>query len=181
MRNSSYSSPPGPIKHLAAHTAQPGSLPKILQQTLRPGHDFSCPGPWAGPRDLIVLKHSSYHQIFQYPLSLVSDLHIFWNTLGCSLCSSDELGVSLVLRASGLRSHLSRSRPATSQLFTLTSHNFVNQMKHRKGNLTRVTQQPGCYPGKNRTYTLANNLWGSDSTWGVRGIGSASLYKIFMP
>ena len=31
LRNSSYSSPPGPNKHLAAHTAQPGSLPQILQ------------------------------------------------------------------------------------------------------------------------------------------------------
>ena len=28
--------PPGPNKHLASHTAQPGSLPRILQQTLRP-------------------------------------------------------------------------------------------------------------------------------------------------
>ena len=35
LRNSSYSNPPGPSKHLAAHTAQPGSLPRILQKTLR--------------------------------------------------------------------------------------------------------------------------------------------------
>ena len=108
LRNFSYSSPSGPNKHLMSHTAQPGSLPKILQQTLRPGHDFSRPVPHAGPRDLIVLKHSSYRQIFQCPLSLVSDLHICWNTIGCSLCSSDQLGVSLVLRGSGLRSQLSR-------------------------------------------------------------------------
>ena len=107
-RSSSYSSPPGPNKHLAAHTAQPGSLPRILQQTLHPGRSFSRPGPQAGPRDLIVLKHSSYRHLFQYPLSLVSDLHICWNTLGFSLCSSDQLGVSLVLRGSGLCSHLSR-------------------------------------------------------------------------
>ena len=98
LRNSSYSSPPVPNKHLAAHTAQPGSLPRILQQTLRQGRVFSRP----------VLKHSSYRLIFQCPLSLVSDLHICWNTIGCSLCSSDQLGISLVLRRGGLRSHLSR-------------------------------------------------------------------------
>ena len=88
-------------------TAQPGSLPRILQQTLCLGRGFSCPGPHAGPRDLIVLKHSSYCQIFQCPLSLVSDLHICWNTVGCSLCSSDQLCISLALRGSGLRSQLS--------------------------------------------------------------------------
>ena len=108
LRNSSYSSPPGPNKHLAAHTAQPGSLPRILQETLSPGRGFSRPGPRTDPRDLIVLKHSSYHQIFQCPLSLVSNVHICWNTVGCSLCSSDQLGVPLVLRGSGLCSHLSR-------------------------------------------------------------------------
>ena len=59
-----------------------------------------------GPGDLIVLKHSSYRQIFQSPLSLVSDLRICWNTVGCSLCSSDQLGISLALRGSGLPSHL---------------------------------------------------------------------------
>ena len=107
LRNSSYSSPPGPNMYLAAHTAQPGSLPRILQQTLHPGRGFSRPGPCTGPRDLIVLKHSSYHQIFQCPLSLVSDFHICWNTVGCSLCSSDQLGVSPVLRGSGLCFHLS--------------------------------------------------------------------------
>ena len=99
--------PPGPNKHLAAHTAQPGFLPRILQQTLHLGGGFRRPGPRAGPRDLFVLKHSSYCQIFQCPLSLVSDLHICQNTVGCSLCSSDQLGVSLVLRGSGLCSHLS--------------------------------------------------------------------------
>ena len=69
---------------------------------------FSHPVPLAGPRDVIVLKHSSYHLIFQCPLQfLVSDLHICWNTIGCSLCSSDQLGVSLVPRGCGLCSHLS--------------------------------------------------------------------------
>ena len=43
LRNSSYSSPPGPNKHLAAHTAQPGSLPRILQQTLPPGRGLQAP------------------------------------------------------------------------------------------------------------------------------------------
>ena len=69
---------------------------------------FSCPGPRACPRDLIVLKHSSYRLIFQCPLSLVSDLHICWSTVGCSLCSSDQLGVSLALRGSGFCCYLSR-------------------------------------------------------------------------
>ena len=64
-------------------------------------------GRHAGPGDLIVLKHSSYPLIFRCPLSLVSDLHICWNTVGCSLCSSDQLVISLVLRGSGLCSHLS--------------------------------------------------------------------------
>ena len=72
------------------------------------GRGFNHPDPCAGPKDLIVLKHSSYRQIFQCPLSLVSDLHICWNTVDCLLCSSDQLGVSLVLRGSRLCSHLSR-------------------------------------------------------------------------
>ena len=91
-------------------TAQPGPLPRLLQQPLRLGWRFCCPCPctaWVpGPGDLIVLKHSSNHEIFQCPLSLVSDLHICWNTVGCFLCSSDQLGISLALRGSGLRSHL---------------------------------------------------------------------------
>ena len=69
---------------------------------------FGRPGLHVGPRDLIVLKHSSYHLIFQCLLRfLVSDLHICWNIVGCLLCSSDQLGVSLVLRGSELHSHLS--------------------------------------------------------------------------
>ena len=31
-----FKTPQGPNKHLASHRAQPGSLPRILQQTLRP-------------------------------------------------------------------------------------------------------------------------------------------------
>ena len=122
LRNSSYSSPPGPNKHQAAHTALPGSLPRILQQTVRLSWGFSRPGPHAGPGDLIVLKHSSYHQIFHCPLALVSDLHICWNTVGCSLCSSDQLGFSLVLRGSGLRSHLSRRHLSDSAFHQKSSY-----------------------------------------------------------
>ena len=97
--------PPGPNKHMACLTAQPGSLPKLLQQTLQLAWGFSCPGPQAVFRDLTVLKHSSYRLIFQCPLqSLASDLHICWNTVVCSLCSSDQLGISLVLRGSVLLS-----------------------------------------------------------------------------
>ena len=107
-RNSSYLSLPGPNKHLASHTAQPGSLfQESCSRPRTPTVGFSHPAPRAGPRDLIVLKHSSYYLIFQCPLSLVSDLHIFWNTIGWSLCLSDQLGISLVSRGSGLRSHLS--------------------------------------------------------------------------
>ena len=114
----------------ASHIAQPGSLPRILQQTLCPGRVFSHPGPRTGPRDLIVLKHSSYCLIFQCPLqSLVSNLHICWNTVGCSLCSSDQLGLSLVLRGTGLHSHLSRCHlpiPITSVLNSAFSRLLVS-------------------------------------------------------
>ena len=85
------------------------SLPLSQESCSRPctpAGGFSLPSPRAGPRDHIVLKHSSYRQIFQCPLSLVSDLHICRNTVGCSLCSSDPLGISLALRGSGLCSHL---------------------------------------------------------------------------
>ena len=107
LRNSSYSSPPGPIKHLAAHSAAWPS-PRTPEAAPAPGlaplqplyHAVPVPG------DLILLEHSSYHQIFQCPLSLVSNLRICWNTVGCSLCSSDQLGISLALRGSGFRSHL---------------------------------------------------------------------------
>ena len=60
----------------------------------------SHPGPRAGPRNLIVLKHSPYHLIFQCILPFsISNFHIHWGTVGCSLCSSeDQLGVSLVCR-----------------------------------------------------------------------------------
>ena len=106
MRNCSYSSPPGPNKHLAAHSSAWLS-PKNPAADPAPRPGLQSPSSRMGPGDLIVLKHSSYHLIFLCPLSLVSYLHICWNTLGCLLCSSDQLGVSLVLRGSGLRSHLS--------------------------------------------------------------------------
>ena len=102
---------PSPHKHLDSHTVQP-SLILSQESCSRPctwARGFSCPGLRTGPRGLIVLKHSSYRLSFQCRLQfLFSDVHICWNTIGCSLCSSDQLGVSLVLRGSGLSSHLSR-------------------------------------------------------------------------
>ena len=58
------------------------------------------PDPCTHPRDLIVLRHSPYRLIFQCPLQfLISNLHICWGTVGCSLCSSeDQLGVPPVCR-----------------------------------------------------------------------------------
>ena len=78
-----------------------------------------CPGPCPGPRDLIVLKLSSYRLTFQCLLSLVSNLHICWNTVGCLLCSSDQLGISLVLRGRGLCSHLSHHHHIPNILYFL--------------------------------------------------------------
>ena len=89
LRNSSYSSPP------VQTTTWPHTQPILAlsqESCSRPhGHwGFSSPGPCADPRDLIVLKHSSYCLIFQCPLQfLVSNLHICWDILGCSLCSSE--------------------------------------------------------------------------------------------
>ena len=121
LRNSSDSSPPGPNKHLAAHSSAWLS-PKNPAAAPAPSRGFSRPPPSAGPGDLIVLKHSSYRLIFQCPLSLVSNLHICWNTVGCSLCSSDQIGVSVVLSGSGLCSHLSlRHLPDPPSLATINS------------------------------------------------------------
>ena len=71
-----------------------GAIDLVLSQEScgRPcGHwawGYSHPGPCAGPRDLIVLKHSPNCLIFQCPLQfLVSNLHICWDTIGCSLCA----------------------------------------------------------------------------------------------
>ena len=53
------------------------------------------------------------------------DLHICWNTVGCLLCSSDKLGVSLVLRGSGLHSHLScRHLPIYFNVFFISVITF---------------------------------------------------------
>ena len=107
MRNSSFSSPPGPIKHLAAHSA---AWPSLRTPAAAPAPGLAPLQPLyravPGPGDLIVLEHSSYRQIFQCPLSLVSNLRICWSTVGCSLCSSDQLGISLALRGSEFCSHL---------------------------------------------------------------------------
>ena len=117
LRNSSYSSPPW-SKQAPCCSHSPAWLsPNNPAGDPPPGPGLQSPSSLCGSRDLIVLKHSSYSLIFQCPLSLVSDLHICWNNVGCSLCSSDQLGISLALRGSGLRSHLSRRHlPSFSRL-----------------------------------------------------------------
>ena len=143
MRNSSYSSPPGPNKHLAAHssawpsTKTPVAAPEPGLVLLSP-----CPCTVPGPGDLIVLKHSSYLQIFQCPLSLVSDLHICWNTVGCSLCSSDQLGISLALRGSGLRSHLSHRHLIQPTNFSSFITAFQLFFLHQPGTFICIVPTP---------------------------------------
>ena len=56
LRNFSYSSPSGPNKHLMSHTAQPGSLPRILQQTLRLGRASAALVPELVPGTLLSLS-----------------------------------------------------------------------------------------------------------------------------
>ena len=54
---------------------------------------------WEEAQCVYLCRHlgSPYCLIFHCPLeSLVSDLHIFWNTVGCLLHSSDQQGFSLV-------------------------------------------------------------------------------------
>ena len=102
--------PPGPNKHLASHRAQPGSLPRILQQTLRPGRELQLPWSqcWLVPGTLLSLSTLltvwSFNVLYFWSLIFT----YAWDTVGCSLCSSDQLGTSLLLRGSGLHSHLSR-------------------------------------------------------------------------
>ena len=104
MRNSSYLSSWSKQAPDLSHSPARLSPKNPAADPASPAEGFSLPGP----RDLIVLKHSSYHVIFQCPLQFsVSNLHICWNTVVCLLCSSDQLGVSLVLRGSGLCFHLS--------------------------------------------------------------------------
>ena len=79
--------------------------PALSQESCgRPGRfwawGYSHPGPCTGSRDLLVLKQSPYHVVFQCLLYfLVSYLHICWGTVGCWLCSSvDRLGGSPMRR-----------------------------------------------------------------------------------
>ena len=87
-RNSSYSSP---LVQTSTWPLTQPSLALSQESCSRPctlAKGFSSPGPRTGPRDLIVLKHSSYHLIFRCPLQfLVSNLCIYWNTIGCLLWS----------------------------------------------------------------------------------------------
>ena len=114
----------------------------------------------------------SHHQIFQCPLSLVFDLHICWNTLGCLLCSSDQLCVSLVLRGSGLCSHLSRCH------LEIRPQDNLQTAAEQSGRLFKVSSKwylevNGCGP----TFLLVNQLWlsgsgprevlGAPFTWGL--------------
>ena len=100
LKYSSYSSP---LVQTSTWPFTQPSLPFSQEYYSRPGGRWawgcSHPDPCTGPRDLIVLN-SPYHLIFQCPLQfLVSNLHICWDILGCSLCSSeDQLGVSPVHR-----------------------------------------------------------------------------------
>ena len=59
--------------------------------------DWGCsgPGPQAGLRYLIVPEQSPYHLIFSMPSTVLdSNPHIRWDSIGCSLCSSeDQLGI----------------------------------------------------------------------------------------
>ena len=75
---------------------EPSSLPGFLLQALwARAWGCSCLVPRAGPRDLFVLKQSSYHLFLQCPLYfLVSYLDICWGTVGCLICSSVD-GVSV--------------------------------------------------------------------------------------
>ena len=96
---------------------------------------FSFPDPQAGPRDLIVLKHSSSHLIFQSPLYLWSPIFVYARIPLAVHCSSDQLGVSLVPRGSGLCSHLSCHHlptPVVSCFVLLNMSSFEIQESFRK-------------------------------------------------
>ena len=56
LRNPSYSSPRGTNMYLAAHRAQPGSLPRILQQTLTPAGGSATLVPVPFPGTLLSLS-----------------------------------------------------------------------------------------------------------------------------
>ena len=83
-----------PVVLLKPCLAGEGAVDLALSQEScsRPGGHWtwgcSHPAPHTGPRDLIVLKHSPYRLIFQCLIQfLVSNLHICWDIVGCSLCS----------------------------------------------------------------------------------------------
>ena len=106
--NSSYSGPPGPYKHLASHTAQPGSLPRILQQTLqpRPGSSATMVSALVSGT-LLSLCTLLTIWFFNVLYNFLSRIFIYAGIPLPVHSSSDQLGVSLVLRESGLGSNLS--------------------------------------------------------------------------
>ena len=76
-KNSSYLSPPGTNKHLASHTAQPGSLPRILLQTLWPRLGASATlFPVLVPGTLLslstLLTVSSFNVLYLWSLFFIS-------------------------------------------------------------------------------------------------------------
>ena len=79
----------------------PGSLPRILwlaRQVPRLGLQLPWSRSWSlGPYCPKAISLSSDFSMSS--TILASNLHICWDTVGCSLCSSeDELGVPLVCR-----------------------------------------------------------------------------------
>ena len=109
-RNSSYSSTPTqPLSKQAPgilHSSAWVSLKNLAADPVAWAWGYRRPGPQASdvlvpalvPENLLSLSIFFHYLTFQCPLQfLVSDLHICWNTIGCSLCSSeDQLGVSPV-------------------------------------------------------------------------------------
>ena len=94
----------GGIKYLSTSTtlSQAPSPPPSLKTREQFEHKTT-----ALPPEVLLLRVPLLPIFIYLPLSLVSDLHICWNTVGCLPCSSDQLGVSLALRGSGLCFHLS--------------------------------------------------------------------------
>ena len=100
-----------------------GSPPKILQQVpTSTGPEAAValvpalvPGTLLYQSNLFTVYFSMSSTILAF------NLHICWDSIGCSLCSSEDwLGVPPVCRGSGLHSHLPHHHhPAKSYLFSL--------------------------------------------------------------
>ena len=110
----------------------------------------SCPGPHAGPRDLIVLKPSPYHLFFQCRLYfLVSYLHKRWAAFGCSLCSSVEwVGVS-----PRCRGKLTLLPPILPPSFPSQVYSFIPEVHCTLGHSTLVSRLSRPYVHVGHTFT----------------------------